>query len=52
MVVKYHRSVGLLDVLGMAEASAGKKIEVDVLSHMLPRLEPGRAYYLPGSFVR
>lgn len=52
MVVKYRRSVGLFDVLGMAEASAGKKIEVDILSHMLPRLEPGRAYYLPGSFVR
>ena len=52
MVVKYRRSVGLLDVLGVAEASAGRKIEVDVLSHMLPRLEPGRAYYLPGSFVR
>jgi hypothetical protein len=42
----------LFDVLGMAEASAGKKIEVDLLSHMLPRLEPGRAYYLPGSYVR
>ena len=52
MVVKYHRSVGLFDVLGMAEASAGKKIEVELLSHMLPRLEPGRAYYLPGSYVR
>jgi protease IV len=52
MIVKYRRSVGLFDVLGMAEASAGKKIEVDLLSHMLPRLEPGRAYYLPGSYVR
>ncbi len=52
MVVKYHRSVGLFDVLGMAESSAGKKIEVDVLSHMLPRLEPGRAYFLPGTFAR
>jgi len=52
MVVKYRRSVGLFDVLGMAEASAGKRIEVDVLGHMMPRLEPGRAYYLPGSFVR
>jgi len=52
MVVKYHRSVGLFDMLGMAEASTSRKIEVDVLSHLLPRLEPGRAYYLPGSFVR
>jgi protease IV len=52
MIVKYRRSVGLFDVLGMAEAAAGKKIEVDLLSHMLPRLEPGRAYYLPGSYVR
>lgn len=52
MVVKYHRSVGLFDMLGMAEASTSRKIEVDVLSHLLPRLEPGRAYYLPGSFMR
>lgn len=52
LVVKYHRSVGLLDVLGMSEASSSKKIEVDVMGHILPKLESGRAYYLPGSFTR
>lgn len=52
MVVKYRRSVSLFDVLGSAEAMTGKKVELDVLGRLLPRLEPGRAYYLPGSYVR
>ena len=52
MVVRYRRSVGLLDMLGVAEASANKKTEVSLLGGMTPSLEPGRAYYLPGSFIR
>lgn len=53
MVVKYKRSVGLFDVLGgMSEASASKKnIEVKMLGDLMPRLEPGRAYFLPSTFA-
>lgn len=51
MVVKYQRQVSFFDVLGMAEASQPKKVEIDALQNLLPRLEPGRAYYLPGSFA-
>lgn len=54
MVVRYRRSVGLLDVLGAAESEAAtkKKIDVSLMGDLLPRLEPGRAYYLPAGFAR
>lgn len=52
MVVRYRRSVGLFDVLGgMAESSSRGKIDVSVLGEVMPRLEPGRAYYLPPMFA-
>ncbi len=52
MVVRYKRHSSLLDALSMAEAGSSRKIEVDVAGGLLPKLEPGRCYYLPSMFVR
>lgn len=51
MVVKYKRSADLFDVLGIAEASSRRKIEVSLPRNLVPQLEPGRAYYLPATLV-
>ena len=53
MVVKYHRPTGFLEVLSSAEASSRQReIKVDILGGLAPKLEPGRAYYLPASYIR
>lgn len=52
MVVKYQRSTDLFDVLGFAGASASNKIEVNLPGNLRPQIEPGRAYFLPVSFMR
>ncbi|HEY1048223.1 MAG TPA: signal peptide peptidase SppA [Prosthecobacter sp.] len=57
-VVKYHREVSLFDAFsGAASASAESaahpaKVQLDVSSSMLPKLQPGVPYYLPASYAR
>lgn len=53
MVVKYDRPTGFFEVLAAAESSSHpREIKVDVLGGLAPKLEPGRAYYLPSSYLR
>lgn len=53
MVVKYESKPTLFSVLGMASAKAQTpaKVEVDFTSGVLPKLQPGMMYYLPGSYL-
>jgi protease-4 len=53
MVVKYGRSMSFFDFLSSAKSTMRPKdIKIDMTSSLLPRLEPGRAYYLPLSHAR
>lgn len=53
MVVRYKKQPGFLDALSLAETQpASQKIEVSVAGGLLPKLEPGRCYYLPAMFAR
>lgn len=54
-VVKYHREVSLLDAFGMASTKAASdqpaKVQLDLSSGLLPKLQPGVPYYLPSSYT-
>ena len=48
-VVRYTPRHGLFDTLGLLESSAkasNHRLEIDVSDRLLPRLQPGVAYYL------
>ncbi|MDZ4290233.1 MAG: signal peptide peptidase SppA [Prosthecobacter sp.] len=54
-IVKYRSTPSLFSALGLASAKAAQpqaKIELNLTSGMLPRLQPGMLYYLPSSFAR
>lgn len=57
-VVKYHREVSLFDAFsgaataGAESATHPAKMQLDVSSSMLPKLQPGVPYYLPASYAR
>ncbi|TDU62560.1 protease-4 [Prosthecobacter fusiformis] len=52
-VVKYQSVPNLFTALGLASAKATPpaKMELDLTGAMLPKLQPGMMYYLPGSFL-
>ncbi len=54
-VVKYHREVSLLDAFGMASTKAADpstaKVQLDLSSGLLPKLQPGVPYFLPASYA-
>lgn len=52
-IVKYSAEPTLLGALGLAAARAQSpaKVELNLSSQALPKLQPGMLYYLPGSFV-
>lgn len=54
MVVKYESNPTLFSLLGMAstKAQAPAKMELDLTGGVLPKLQPGLMYYLPGSYLR
>ncbi|MFN0079681.1 MAG: signal peptide peptidase SppA [Prosthecobacter sp.] len=54
-VVKYRHEVSLFDALGMASAKAAQqpaKVQFDLSSGLLPKLQPGVPYFLPPSYAR
>ncbi len=53
-VVKYKSTPSFLSALGLAstKAQGPAKIELDVTGGVLPKLQPGMMYYLPGSYLR
>lgn len=54
-IIEYVQPGGLLqllDILGKTNASGTQKVEFDIAERILPGLEPGRAYYLPGFYSR
>lgn len=53
-VVRYVQPMGLsglLGLLGKAGEGVGTKVEVDMTGGLFPKLEAGRIYLLPASFV-
>lgn len=51
-VVKYRRETGLFEIFANAKAaSQPAKVQVDVGSSLLPKLQPGMMYYLPSSYA-
>jgi len=57
-VVKYRREISLFDAFNGAAAASVEgaaqpaKVQLDVSSSMLPKLQPGVPYYLPASYAR
>lgn len=55
-IVKYHHDVSLFDALGMASAktaaSSPPKVQLDLSSGLLPKLQAGVPYYLPTQYAR
>lgn len=53
-VIKYQSLPSLLGALGLASAKAEKpaKLELDLTGGVLPKLQPGMMYYLPGAYLR
>ena len=54
-IIEYLQPGGLLQIfefLGQSKANGTQKVEIDVSERLLPGLEPGRAYYLPGFYSR
>lgn len=51
-VVKYRHETGLFEIFANASAaSQPAKVQVDVGSSLLPKLQPGMMYYLPSSYA-
>jgi hypothetical protein len=52
-VVKYRHEVSLFDAFGMASAKTAQpaKVQLDVSSGLLPKLQPGVPYYLPAHYA-
>jgi len=51
-VVKYRHETGLFEIFATAKsASQPTKVQVDVGSSLLPKLQPGMMYYLPSSYA-
>lgn len=55
-VVKYHREISLFDAFSgaasaQAEAARSAKVQLDVSSSLLPKLQPGVPYFLPASYA-
>ena len=54
-VVKYRHEASLFEVFGMASAKAAQqpaKVQFDLSSGLLPKLQPGVPYFLPPSYAR
>lgn len=53
-VVKYQSIPSFLSALGLASAraQAPAKVELDLTGGVLPKLQPGMLYYLPGAYLR
>ena len=54
-VVKYRHEVSFFDAFGMASAKAAQqpaKVQFDLSSGLLPKLQPGVPYFLPPSYAR
>jgi protease-4 len=54
-VVRYAHSGSVLDLIGLstkAKASTPDKIELDVTSGLIPKLQAGKCYLLPASYVQ
>jgi len=53
-VLKYESAPNLFRALGLAsaKAQAPAKIELDLTGGVLPKLQPGMMYYLPGAYLR
>ncbi|MDP1591735.1 MAG: signal peptide peptidase SppA, partial [Prosthecobacter sp.] len=52
-VVRYKHEVSLFDAFGMASAKAAQpaRVQLDVSSGLLPKLQPGVPYYLPAHYA-
>jgi protease-4 len=52
-VVKYRHEVSLFDAFGLASAKTMQpaKVQLDVSSGLLPKLQPGVPYYLPAHYA-
>lgn len=53
-VVKYQSIPSFLGALGLASSRAQTpaKVELDLTGGVLPKLQPGMLYYLPGAYLR
>ncbi len=53
-IVRYAHHSGVLDLIGLSAKAAGTpdKIELDVTSSLVPKLQAGRCYLLPASYVQ
>ncbi len=52
-VVKYQSIPSLFGMLGLAssKAAAPAKVEIDLSGGVMPKLQPGMMYYLPGAYL-
>ena len=53
-IVRYHNPFNVMNLLGLNIKSAATpaKVQVDLTGGLLPRLQPGRCYLLPASYVQ